>query len=229
MCTRGRHPVRAKPSSLVSEERVSTAGELLASLTSIQGDSPMALKTVEEWIVELGAVGFFTATRTMARLDGTDVNLKTIDFTDVRPRNSIQLWRVCNPGRERSIFWSNGLETLVKHFVPEGNRWGINHNEAHLYSAVVDPDRIFAIVQDWEWIIDPRGLNIHDHGQIEKFPMRPKSRVRDMPDSPQRTHLIAEGLGDQMVFELPDTDVWLQRKEVRRGELLRRLRGLRRR
>ncbi|GAA1733014.1 hypothetical protein [Microbacterium paludicola] len=161
--------------------RSDRALQLLREFFFIAGQAPMDRRPLGEWIEEFQAVGFFAASYALSiGLDGVHANVNSLTFRDMRPREPVPLYRVCTPGREVRAHWTPFI-SLAARYAPGGDARVANQPGAHLYSTIVEPEGVLAILES-EWVIDPRGRVLRDHGRIENVAPR-QLLVRDLPES----------------------------------------------
>ncbi|MGF6821933.1 hypothetical protein M2317_000819 [Microbacterium sp. ZKA21] len=162
------------------EER---ALELANAIQTLQSTAPSAQKPAADWVREFRAFGFFRATQIGAVLAGTARNLQLVSFADTRPREAAMIFRVSAPDGQHRVSWTPLVSAALK-YAPGGENSGhVKHDDARLFSAVVEPDDVLAVLNDYEWIVDTARLtDVRDHGPI--VATLPVSVVSDLPDSP---------------------------------------------
>ncbi|GAA4191970.1 hypothetical protein GCM10022219_11590 [Microbacterium oryzae] len=199
---------------LTSRER--SAINLALQVTRHQKASPTDLRDTSAWVGEFREIGFFSAViGAFADLDGEPTMLGMVDFSESRPRVSVRLFRVCDPGREASMFWSANVGDLVDCFAKGGSSALVKHPNARLFSAVVPAERVLAVINGWEWIIDPSWLVVFDHGPVATLPNMGVT-VQELPDSPERRHYMEQGFGHLTARRKPQRSLWFKTEEPAR-------------
>ena len=174
---------------MLDATRQELALRLMREFYYIGAQAPMDRRPLDEWIEDFRAVGFFAASSAMSvQHDGELCNITSLSFLDMRPRDEVWLYRVCTPGRQERAHWTPFI-SLASMYAPGGESNVADQPGAHLYAQLVQPDDILAIMGR-EWVIDPRGREIHDLGTITIVPPRTMP-VKDLDDSALRDRYLA--------------------------------------
>lgn len=137
------------------------AWSLLSDLTRGNREgSPHDRAPIAEWVARFREVGFFSAVEYGALTFGGRARwLRTIDFTDSRPRAAVTLFRAAVPGGQERVHWTPSPADAA---LFAGRREG-----AHLWAIHAPPESILAVAYTQgiaEWVIDPRGHELVDLG-----------------------------------------------------------------
>lgn len=165
--------------------------------------APSAQQTATQWAEVFRGIGFFRCTQVFGTLNGESQMLRVVSFADIRPREATTIFRVCNPDRARHVSWTPSLGKALE-YAPGGPKaYAIVHEDAHLYSLVIEPGQVLAVLNDFEWIIDPTGLEITDHGTITNHATQ--KRLGDLPDTTDKRALVAL-VGEDYLVNVIDRD-----------------------
>ena len=190
--------IATAPGLSAREER---ALELANGSQTVQIPAPSGQKPAAEWVREFRSFGFFRATQIGAVLAGTARMLQLVSFADTRPREATMIFRVSDPDRLHRVSWTPLVSAALK-YAPGGEASAsVKHDNARLFSALVDPADVLAVLNDYEWIVDPARITaIRDHGPIvTSIPVTP---VRALPDSPGKAIAMALYGPDALVQRL---------------------------
>lgn len=125
---------------------------------------PSAQKPATQWADVFRRIGFFRCTQVFATIAGQSRMLRLVSFADSRPREATMIFRICDPERARHVSWTPNLGKALEYAPGGENSLLVAHPDAHLYSVIVEPVHVLAVLNDFEWIIDPTDVEITDHG-----------------------------------------------------------------
>lgn len=195
-------PVHAR-----TEERDDIALKLADAIQTWHEIAPSMQATPNEWARRFREFGFFRATQVAATLNGSARMLRFVSFADMRPSESTTIFRVCSTGREKHISWTPMLSQALN-YAPGGEKsMFVTHDDARLFSAVVHPADVLAVLNDFEWVVDSDRLEgITDHGPVKAT--LPTISLSEVKEQPEKAELIAL-LGPDYPVQMTDGDPYL--------------------
>lgn len=126
------------------------------------------------------------------------------------------IFRICDPERARHVSWTPNLGKALEYAPGGENSLLVAHPDAHLYSVIVEPVHVLAVLNDFEWMIDPTDVEITDHGTISNS--APQTRIGELPDSPAKTTLLAMAGEDYLVNVIDNDEPYeIRERETNRG------------